>query len=82
MNVMDQPKKWENSLPLVAFSYNNGFLESLNMISFEALYGVNCNNPIKWDYPLDRVTLWLDMLEEMDQELINIKYKLKVTQDW
>jgi hypothetical protein len=39
MHVMHQPKKWENYLPLVDFSYNNGYQESLKMIPLEALYG-------------------------------------------
>jgi hypothetical protein len=37
--VMHQPKKWEEYLPLVDFSYQNGYQESLKMIPFEALYG-------------------------------------------
>jgi transposase InsO family protein len=39
MHVMHQPKKWEDYLPLVEFSYNNGYQESLKMSPFEALYG-------------------------------------------
>jgi hypothetical protein len=39
MHVMDQPKKWEDYLPLVEFAYNNGYHESLKMSPFEALYG-------------------------------------------
>jgi transposase InsO family protein len=38
MHVMHQPKKWEYYLPLVEFSYNNGYQESLKMSPFEALY--------------------------------------------
>jgi hypothetical protein len=31
MHIMNQPKKWEDYLPLVEFSYNNGYQESLKM---------------------------------------------------
>jgi transposase InsO family protein len=41
MYVMHHPKKWEDYLPLVEFSYNNGYQESLKMSPFEALYGKN-----------------------------------------
>jgi hypothetical protein len=41
MYAMHQPKKWEDYLPLVEFSYNNGYQESLKMSPFEALYGRN-----------------------------------------
>ena len=39
MYVMDKPCKWEYYLHLVEFAYNNGYQTSLNMITFEALYG-------------------------------------------
>jgi hypothetical protein len=39
MYVMDKPSKWEDYLHLVEFTYNNGYQESLKMLSFEALYG-------------------------------------------
>jgi hypothetical protein len=38
MHAMHQPKKWEDYLPLVEFSYNNSYQESLKMSHFEALY--------------------------------------------
>jgi transposase InsO family protein len=34
MHVMHQPRKWEDYLPLVEFSYNNGYHESSKMSSF------------------------------------------------
>jgi hypothetical protein len=43
MHLMHQPKKWEDYLPLVEFSYNNGYQKSLKMSPFEALYGRKCN---------------------------------------
>jgi hypothetical protein len=46
MHVMHQPKKWEDYLPLVEFTYNNGYHESLKMSPFEALYGRQCKIPI------------------------------------
>jgi transposase InsO family protein len=45
MHVMHQPKKWEDFLPLVEFTYNNGYQESLKMSPFEVLYGRLCNTP-------------------------------------
>jgi len=38
MYVMHQQRKWEEYLPLVEFSYNNGYQEPLKMSPFEALY--------------------------------------------
>jgi len=39
MYIMHQPKKWEEYLTLMEFSYNNGYQESINMSPFEVLYG-------------------------------------------
>jgi hypothetical protein len=78
MHVMHQPKKWEEYLPLIEFSYNNGYQESLRMIPFEALYGRKYRVLINWDNSLEKITLGLDMLKEMEHEVIIIKQKMKV----
>jgi hypothetical protein len=39
MYVMDQQKRWEDFLPLVAFTYNNIYQSSIKMETFEFLYG-------------------------------------------
>jgi hypothetical protein len=77
MHVMHQPKKWEDYLPLVEFAYNNGYQESLKMSPFEALYGRQCKIPISWSNPVDRITIGLDMLKEMEQQVVQIKQNLK-----
>lgn len=46
MYVMQKQNKWEEYLPLVEFTYNNGYQDSLKMSPFEALYGWNCNTPV------------------------------------
>jgi hypothetical protein len=63
MHVMHHPRKWEEYLPLVEFSYNNGYQESLKMSPFEALYGRQCNIPINWNNPVEKITLGPDMLK-------------------
>jgi hypothetical protein len=63
MHVMHQPKKWEDYLPLVDFSYNNGYQESLKMSPFEVLYGRQCKFPISWSNLVDKITIRPDMLK-------------------
>jgi hypothetical protein len=70
MHVMHQPKKWEEYLPLVEFTYNNDCKESLKMSPFEALYGRQCKIPISWNNPVDRITIGPDMLKEMEHQVI------------
>ncbi len=45
MYVIHKKRGWEEYLPLVEFSYKNGYQESLSMSPFEALYGQSCNTP-------------------------------------
>jgi hypothetical protein len=81
MHVRHQPKKWEDYLPLVEFDYNNGYQESLKMSPFEALYGRQCNIPISWNDPVDIVTIGTYMLKEMEQQVIQIRQNMKISQD-
>jgi hypothetical protein len=37
--ALEFPQKWDDSLPLAEFSYNNSYQESITMAPFEALYG-------------------------------------------
>jgi hypothetical protein len=70
MHVMHQPKKWEDFLPLVEFSYNNDYQESLKTSLFEVIYGRLCNTPVSWSNPINRVTIGPDMLKETEQQVI------------
>jgi transposase InsO family protein len=79
MYVMDKPSKWEDYLHLVEFSYNNGYRDSLKMSPFEALYGRKCSTLVNWDNPADRVVLGLELLKYMEDHMVKIKKKLKVS---
>jgi hypothetical protein len=66
MDVMHQPKKWEEYLPFVEFTYNNGYQASLKMSPFEVLYGRPCNTLISWSNPVNRISFGPNMLREME----------------
>jgi len=44
--VLSYSKKWDECLPLVEFSYNNSYQESIQMAPFESLYGRRCRTPL------------------------------------
>jgi hypothetical protein len=73
MYVMDKPSKSEDYFLLVEFSYNNGYQDSLKMITFEALYGRKCNTLVIWDNPMDRVVLGKEFLKDMEDHMVRIK---------
>jgi hypothetical protein len=81
MHVIHLTKKWEDYLPLIEFAYNNGYQESLNMSPFEALYGRQCNIPINWNNPVDKITIKTNMIKEMEQKVVQIKHNMKIAQD-
>jgi hypothetical protein len=51
------------------------------MSPFEALYGRQCKIPISWNNPLDKITIITDMLKEMEQQVIQKKKNMKISQD-
>nr|GEZ19033.1 putative reverse transcriptase domain-containing protein [Tanacetum cinerariifolium] len=46
--AIDFGKGWEKHLPLVEFSYNNSYHDSIKVDPFEALYGRKCRSPVCW----------------------------------
>ena len=46
--VLDHKGSWEEHLPLVEFTYNNSYQESIQMAPCKALYGRICRSPICW----------------------------------
>ena len=46
MCVMDFSGQWDLHLPLIEFTYNNSYHASIEMASYEALYGRKCRSPL------------------------------------
>ena len=51
------------------------------MSPFEALYGRKCRISANWDGPFNKVIVGLDMLIQMEQQVVQIRQKLKASQD-
>jgi hypothetical protein len=81
MYVMDNQTQWEKYLPLVEFAYNNSFHSSIGMPPYEALYGRPCRTPLSWDRLEDRVTVGPELIQEMEEQVIQIRQRLKEAQD-
>jgi hypothetical protein len=78
---MDNQPHWEKYLPLVEFAYNNSFHSSIRMPPYEALYGRPCKTLLSWDRLEDRVTVGLELIQEMEEQVIHIRHRLKEAQD-
>eukprot|EP00253_Pinus_taeda_P007714 PITA_07714 len=78
---MQQPSKWEDYLHLGEFFYNNVYHKSLKMSPFEVLYGRKCRTPLGCSGPEDKLMLGLDMLEEMEGMVKEVRANLKAAQE-
>jgi hypothetical protein len=65
--VLNYPDKWDKCLPLVKFSYNNNYQESLRMAPFEALYDHHYRTPVNWIEPGERMIFGPDLVIEAEE---------------
>jgi hypothetical protein len=47
--VLDFKGSWVQYLPLIEFTYNNNYQETIGISPNEALYGRKCQLPLYWD---------------------------------
>ena len=46
--VLDLKGSWEEHVPLVEFTYNNSYQESIQMAPYKALHERPCQSPVCW----------------------------------
>ena len=78
---MDNQTQWEKYLPLVEFAYNNSYHSSIGMPPYETLYGRQCKTPLSWDRLEGRVTVGPELIQEIEEQVIQIRQRLKEAQD-
>ena len=81
MYVMDNETHWEKYLPSIYFSYNNSFHSSIGMPPYEFLYGSPSRTLLSWERLEDRVTFGLELIQEMEEHVIQIRQRLKDAHD-
>ncbi|KAH0644499.1 hypothetical protein KY284_032383 [Solanum tuberosum] len=78
--VIDFGGHWDRFLPLCEFSYNNSYHSSIDMVSFEALYGRGCRSPIGWFEAGDVKPLGVNLLKDAQDKVMSIQDKLLAAQ--
>ncbi|XP_041998258.1 uncharacterized protein LOC121748081 [Salvia splendens] len=77
--VLDRGGNWEPVLPLIEFAYNNSYQATINMATYEALYGNKCRTLL---YEVgERRILEPDAVEEMIEIVRQIRERIKEDQD-
>jgi hypothetical protein len=67
--VLNDGLKWDNHLPLVEFSYNNSYQESIKMTPFKTLYGRPCRMPLSWSESGESVIFGPDIVTEAEENV-------------
>jgi hypothetical protein len=78
--VLEFPQKWDDCVPLVEFSYNNNYQESIKTVLFEALYGRSCRTHLNWSEPGERWFFRPDLVKETEEKVQCIRHNLKEAQ--
>ncbi|GMI64934.1 hypothetical protein HRI_000162700 [Hibiscus trionum] len=79
--VIDFQGSWEKHLPLVEFAYNNSYQASIQMASYEVLYGRRCRTPICWAETGQRLLPMPDLLKGTTEKVKFICDSLKAAFD-
>lgn len=78
---MDQQAPWEKYLPLVEIAYNNSYHSSIGMPPFEALYDRPYRTLLSWDRLEGRIIVGPKLIQEMEEQVKQIRQRLKEAQD-
>ncbi|GJR98191.1 putative reverse transcriptase domain-containing protein [Tanacetum coccineum] len=79
--VIDFGNGWERHLPLIEFSYNNSYHDSIKVAPFEALYGRKCRSPVCWAEVEDAQLTGPELVHETTEKIVQIKQRIQATRD-
>ena len=82
--VLDFKGSWASHLPFNGFkrkfAYNNSFHSSIEVASYEALYGRKCRSPICWDEVGERKILGPEIIQRTCEKVNMIRDRLRAAQ--
>ena len=78
--VIDFWCSWDQFLPLAKFAYNNSYQSSIQMASYEALYGRRCRSPVGWFEPGEARLLGTDLVQDALDKVKLIQERLRTAQ--
>ena len=78
--VLDHKGSWEEHLPLVEFAYNNSYQVSIQMASYEALYGRPCRSLLCWTKVGESSISDPDLIRDTSKKVSLIRQRLLTAQ--
>jgi hypothetical protein len=79
--VLEFGGNWEDYLPLMEFTYNNSYQDTIGMASYEALYGRRCRTPVCWEEVGVRSLIGAEIVQMTTEKVKVIKDRMKAAQD-
>ncbi|KAI3802065.1 hypothetical protein L1987_30189 [Smallanthus sonchifolius] len=76
--VIDFGGNWDSHLSLIEFSYNKSYHTSINMASFEALYGRKCRSPICWNEIGETQITGPELIQETSDKILQTRNNIQV----
>ena len=74
--VLDHKGSWEENLPLVEFTYNNSYQESIQMAPYEELYERPFRSPICWTEVGENSITGPDLIRDTSEKVSLIRQRL------
>ena len=79
--VIDFKGSWEMRLPLIEFSYNNSYHDSIQAAPYEALYVRKCRTPLCWNEVGERKLTGREIVQVTSDKIKHICNRMKAAQD-
>ena len=77
MCILDLGGSWNEHLPLVEFSYNNSYDNSIEMAPYEAFYGRKCRSTLCWDEIGERELTGPEIIQDAVKKVSLIKQRIE-----
>ncbi|XP_072084450.1 uncharacterized protein [Arachis hypogaea] len=77
---MEQQENWDNQLPLVEFTYNNSYQQSIVISPYESLYGRRYQSLLCWHQGEKYIALSPDLVQETTAQIKKIRDKIQTAQ--
>lgn len=80
--MLEEEWSWNHYLPLIEFSYNNGYHTSIGMALNEALYERKLCTPLCWEEVKDKGIFGLELIQETIAKIRAIQENMKKEKDF
>jgi len=78
--ILDFSGSWEKQLPLLEFTFNNGYHSSIGMAPYETLYEQKCRTPLYWVEIREIALIRPEIVQTTTEKIKRIQEKMRISQ--